>query len=244
MANGTSFASLVRLYTRTNSSTLTDAEIVLMANFVKDDFAKEIIKADEDLFGIISERDLVASSLTDITAREYSLPENILKVKKVEAKLNGTDYVPLNEFDINTYKRTTNEAEILLNFSNEKDHAFYDIFRKSLWIYSGAITATTLGLKLWQIIFPADITTSTLSGSTDLSTDPTTTTAGIPRQFHELWARKISIMYKSNREKPIPLTQSELLFDKDFKSAMSSIRNPNLDRDISADLPDDTALQN
>jgi len=241
---GTNFAALVRLYTRTNSTTFSDAEIVLVANTVKDDIAKEIIKVDEDFFGGIAFRDLVASDATDMTKREYSLPENILKVKKVEAKLDGTNWIPLNEFDINKYKRTTNEDEILAHFANEDGKAFYDIFRKSLWIYSGAITACTLGLQLWQIVFPADITTGTLSGSTDLSADPTTTSAGLPRQFHELWARKVSIIYKSNREKPIPLTQSEQSVDKDFKKAMSSITDINLDRENVAELPDDTYLQN
>lgn len=241
---GTTFAALVRLMTRTNSTTLSNADIVLMGNVIKDDIAKEITKVDEDFFGGIAQRDLVASDASDMTSREYSLPENILKVKKVEAKLDGTNWIPLTEFNLNQYKRTTNESEILLNFSNEKGKAFYDIFRKSLWIYSGAITATTLGLQLWQIVFPADITTDTLSGSTDLSVDPTTSTAGLPRQFHEIWATKCSIMYKSNREKPIPLTESEQNVDKAFKLAMSSITNPNLDRENAAELPDDTALQN
>lgn len=241
---GANFASYLRLITRTNSTTLPNSEIVLMANVVKDDLAKEIIKADEDFFGGIAERDLVASSLTDITAREYSLPEKIIKIKKVEAKLNGTDWIPLNEFNINQFKRTTNEEEILNRFGNNEGEAFYDIFRKSLWIYSGAITATTLGLKLWQIVFPADITTDTLALTTDLSLDPSTTSSGIPRQFHELWARKCSIIYKSNREKPIPLTQSEQNVDKDMELAMSSVRNSNLDRENAAELPDDSALQN
>lgn len=241
---GTNFAAFVRLLTRTNSTTLSNADIVLMANVIKDDIAKEIIKVDEDFFGGIAQRDLVASDASDMTSREYSLPENILKVKKVEAKLDGTNWIPLSEFNLNQYKRTTNESEILLSFANENGKAFYDLFRKSLWIYSGAITATTLGLQLWQIVFPADITTDTLSGSTDLSTDPSTSTAGLPRQFHKIWATKCSIMYKSNREKPIPLTQSEQSVDKDFKLAMSSITNLNLDRENSGELPDDTALQN
>lgn len=241
---GVNFASFLRFLTRTNNVTMPDSEIVLLANIVKDDMAKEIIKADEDFFGGIAERDLVASSLTDVTAREYSLPENIIRVKKVEAKLNGTDYVPLSEFNINQFKRTTNEEEILNRFGNNEGEAYYDIFRKSLWIYSGAITASSLGLKLWQIVFPADITTATLALTTDLSIDPSTTSAGIPRQFHELWARKCSIMYKSNREKPIPLTQSEQLVDKDMKLALSSIRNSNLDRENVGYLPDDSALQN
>lgn len=241
---GTTLASLIRYYTRTNSTTFSNADIVLIANTVKDDFAKEIIKADENFFGSIVFRNLVASDESDITKREYSLPENILKIKKVEAQLDGTNWIPLNELNLNVYKRCTNESEILNQFSNANGEAFYDIFRKSLWIYSGEITATTNGLKLWQIIYPADITTDTLTGSDDLSVDPTTTSAGMPRQFHELWARKVSIIWKSTREKPLPLTEQEQNFEKDFKKAMSSIRNPNLDRENSAPLPDDTNLQN
>lgn len=241
---GTQFAQLIRLYTRTNSTTLPDSEIVIRGNVIKDDFAKEIAKADEDLFGVPATRDLVASSLTDSTAREYTLPEDYLKIKRVEAKLNGTDWVEMDEFDLTEFHRTTNESEILNTFTNSEGGAFFDVFRKSLWLYSGTITATTGGLKLWYIAYPADILAGDLSGTTDLSIDPTTITAGIPRQFHELWARKLSIDWKSNREKPIPLTERELNFDKDFEKAMSSMRNPNLDRELAGVLPDDTALQN
>lgn len=234
---GTEFAQLVREYTRTNSTTLSNATIVLLANVLLDDFAKEIIKADEDYFGVPSTRDLVASSDSDPTAREYTLPEDYLKIKKVEARLDGTNWLQLKEFDITQYERTTNESEILTQFANEAGRAFYDIFRKSLWIYSGTITANSDGLKLWYIAYPAHIAEADLSGSQDLSLDPTSTTAGLPRQFHELWARKISIKWKSNREKPIPLTESELNFDKDFKLALSAIRNPNLDRSQEAQVP-------
>ncbi len=234
---GTEFAQLVREYTRTNSTTLTDATIVLLANVIKDDFAKEIVKADEDFFGVPSTRDLVASSLTDPTAREYTLPEDYLKIKKVEARLDGSNWIQLKEFDITQYDRTTNESEILTQFANEEGRAFYDIFRKSLWLYSGTIVANSDGLKLWYIAYPANIATADLSGSQDLSLDPTSTTAGMPRQFHELWARKLSITWKSNREKPIPLSERELIFGSDFKSALSSIRNPNLDRSEEARVP-------
>jgi len=234
---GLQFAQLVREYTRTNSVSFTDASIILLANVIKDDFAKEIAKADEDYFGVPSTRDLVASSNSDPTAREYTLPEDYLKIKKVEACLDGTNWLQLKEFDLIQYQRTTNEAEILNQFSNDEGKAFYDIFRKSLWIYSGAITANSGGLKLWYIAYPADIAVADLSGTQDLSVDPTTVTAGMPRQFHELWARKISITWKSSRPKPIPLTESELVFTPDFKSALSSIRNPNLDRSQIGSIP-------
>jgi hypothetical protein len=243
---GTNFAALIREYTRTNSTTLTDATIVLLANTVKEDFAPEIMKADEDLFGVPATRNLIASAIS----REYSLPEDNLKLIRVEAKFDGTNWVKLHELNLALYRRTTDEATITRLFNNSEMNAGnpsgaqYDIFRKALWLYSATIEAVTAGLKLYYIAYPADIVAGDLAGSTDLSIDPTTTTSQIPRQFHELWARKVSIMWKSNREKPIPLNERELFFEKDFKKKISSITNPNQDRDNEAKLPDDTHLQN
>lgn len=240
---GQNFASLVRLYTKTNSTTLTDANIVILANVVKDDFAKQILSADEDIFGVPATRNLVASDISDPTKREYSLPEDYIGIKSVEAKFDGTNWMRLFELDLAKHRRATDEATIISLYENTEGRAFYDIFRNSLWLYSGAIAAVTAGLKLWYISYPADISAATLALSTDLSLDPSTTTSQLPRQFHELWARKISILWKSTREKPIPLAERELVFDADFLKAIGSITNPNKDRDIEASLPDDTRYQ-
>lgn len=236
---GANLSLLVREYTRTNSTTLPDSKIVLLGNVVKDDFAKEIMKADEDIFGVPATRSLVASA----TSREYSLPDDLLKMIRVEALFDGTNWVHLKELNLVQYKRTTDEATIISKFSNSYGNAFYDIFRKALWIYSSTITAVTDGLKLYYIAYPADIAVGDLAGSTDLSLDPTATTSQLPRQFHELWARKISIMWKSAREKPIPLTERELAFNIDFTKAIEAITNPNQDRENLAELPDDTKYQ-
>lgn len=240
---GYTFASLVREYTRTNSTTLTNDTIVLLANTVKDDFAKEIIKADEDIFGFPATRNLIASG-SSLTDREYNLPDYLLKIKRVEAALDGTNWINLYELDLNRFHRPTTESDILSSFENIQGKAFYDIFRRSLWIYSGVIVAGINTLKLWGIMYPADITTSTLADATnDLSKDPTATTVGIPRPFHELWARKLSMTWKQTREKPIALNERELKFDIDFASAISAITNPNLDRASMASLPNDYHLQ-
>lgn len=236
---GQNYALLVREYTPTNSTTLPDTTIVLLSNVVKDDFAKEIAKADEDIGGVPATRNLIAST----TSREYSLPEDFLIIKRVEAKFDGTNSIKLEEFDLTQNKRENDEAVITAYYTNERGHSFYDIFRNALWIYSGTITAVTAGLKLWYVQYPADISTGSLALATDLSLDPTTTSWQIGRQFHELWARKVSIMWKSNREKPLPLTESERNFDTDFKSAISSITNLNKDREIVGGLPTDVHLQ-
>jgi hypothetical protein len=246
---GVNFASLVRNYTRTNSTVLADAEIVLLANAVKDEFAPLIMEADENLFGIPATRDIIASDASDFTAREYSLPDDLLALKSVDAILDGVAWVHLTELDLTRFKRVADEATVIAIFNNGEvsdnnpNGARFDIFRKSLWLYSGTIVASADGLKLWYIAYPADITAATLALSTDISIDPSSVSSALPRQFHELWARRISILWKSNREKPIALTEREQVFAVDFKAMIGSLKNLNKDRSNVASLPSDRRLQ-
>lgn len=241
---GTKFASLVRFYTRSNSTTFSDADIVLIANVVKDDFAKEIIKADEDYFGVPETTDLRATSDSDFTLREYPLPTDDMKVIRVEGKLDGTNWTKLIKFDLTQWTRPTTEAEVIDHFTNSYGGAYWDKFRNAIWLYTGSIaSAVSNGLKIHHIAYPSDINTGTLAdASTDLSEDPTTTTSGMPRQFHELWARQIAIIYKSSKEKPIPLSERELTFERDFKKAIASIENIDSEGTY-GQLPDDSDLQ-
>jgi len=223
------FAALVRFYTGTDSTTFTDAEILKLANPYKDEIAAEIVLRNEDYFGMLFTRDLEAGR------REYALPDEILNsIKYVEAKLNGTKFLHLSEFDINSYKRPTSETDIIEQFGSLSPK--YDIFRRSLWIYSGdAIISVTAGLKLWAIIYPADITD--LASTVDMSVDPSTTTHGFPRQFHELLARRVSIGYKSSLPKPRKLSPMEALYNVDIERALNAITGGNQDRSVIATTP-------
>lgn len=244
--NGTNFASLVRKYTATDSVTLTDAEIVLLANTTKENFATEIIQRDESYFGVPEYANLKVTDSSDITSREYPLPIEEIKLERVEAKLNGASNrsIKLEELNLNQYSRSTNEAEILENFANEEGQAFFDLYRGSLWLYTGAIESEiTAGLTIWHDQFPEDITTTELSLTTDLSISTAETGSRLPRTFHELWARACSIMWKSMQPKPIALSPLEIRFDIDFESKLSAIDNPNRDREMTAQLPDDSHLQ-
>ena len=240
--DGTTFASLIREYTRTNSTSLPDATIVLLANTVKDDFAAEIIKADENIFGVVATNNLRASDADDITQREYKLPQDNLKVIKVEAMPDGESWLPFEKFDLSIYKKPTTDPQVTEQFANVEGSAFWHKFRNAIWLFCGAITATNNALEIHYIAYPADITTDDLSGSTDLSEDPTNTTSQLPRQFHELWARKVSIMWKSNRSKPIPLSERELQFEVDFQKKMDSIENID-EATLEGTIPDDTDIQ-
>ena len=171
------------------------------------------------------------------------MPSDILsRIKRVEAKLDGTTWIPLVEIDTTQIGvPISTETNITDMFNNSQmsntnpNGARFDILRKSIFIYSGTITATTDGLRILVKTWPAAI--SSLSSDTDMSEDPTTTTHGIPRSMHEIWSRGVIIDYKESREKPIPLNQTELAHAKDLRKAIEALRHGNLNREITGDLP-------
>lgn len=225
------FATHVRFMTRTNSTTFTDASILALMKIRQDEIAKAILKADEDILLIPQYANLVADQ------REYPLPSDILsKIKRVEAKLDETNWLVLDEFDMPVHRKPiSSETEITYNFSNEEGNCFFDILRKAIKIYSGTITDVTDGLGVWCNTWPTAITD--LTSTTAMEVDPSTTTHGIPREMHEIWARGVIIDFKGSRDKPIPLTEKELKYEFDKEAAIESLRNANLDREVIGRLP-------
>ena len=203
----------------------------------QDELAKAILEVDEDILLIPQYTDLVADQ------RDYPLPPDILaSFKRVEAKLDESNYIELEEFDMGDYDAPiTTEADITSIFNNSRvsggnpHGAKFDLLRKSLMIYSGTITGVTDGLRVWCNTWPAAI--GDLSGTDDMSQDPSTTTHGIPRGMHEIWARGVIIDYKESREKPIPLGEMERSYKKDKAEAVASLKPANLDREVIGDLP-------
>lgn len=224
------FAAYVRKQTKTNSTTYTDADMLIDANIVKDELAKEIIKVNEDIFGMPSTRPLVAGQ------REYGLPSDMLnQIKFVEAKINGTDWQVMHEIDLGQYDYPTDEATITQKFQGKYG---FDIFRGALWLLTGeTIIDVDSGLKLWSFQWPADL--SSFAGTDDMSIPPTLTTTAIPRALHEIWARKVIVNYKESKEKPIPLSEREARVDADMMVALNSLRGMNLDRNFEATTPRD-----
>jgi len=228
----TNFAKLVRLYTKTNSTTFTDADILVYANIFKDEISGQIGKdVGEDYFGLRFERDLIAGQ------REYDLPAELMsRIKYVQAKLDGTNWEKLNEIDLTTYGRAIDEATIQLEYGDKAPE--FDIWDNGIYILSGdAIIDVTKGLKLWAIIFPADFTD--LTSVEDMSTNPSDTSHGFPRQFHELLARRISIAFKSSKDRPIPLSEKEKMYEVDLDREIQKMKGTNLDRSVLPSAPYD-----
>ena len=232
-------AALVRYKTGTDSTSFPDAEILAYAETRLDELAKDIVKVDEDILLTPQYADLVASS----TSREYSLPSDILSsIKRVEAKFDGTNLIPLYEFDMTEYSGTlVTESAIVAYFNNYQvspgnpNGARFMLTRKALTIYSGTITAVTSGLRIWCNTWPTSI--SDLTSTTDMSVDLSTTTHGIPRELHEILSRGIIIDWKSSRPKPIPLVEKELVYAVDKLDAINSLKPQNRDRIVTGGIP-------
>lgn len=217
------FATLIRYYTKTNSTTFTNSDILTLSNIFKDDIASLLAKEiGEDIFGLRFERNLIASQ------REYDLPAEVMgRIKYLEAKLDGTNWQRLNETDLSVYGKALDESTIQLEYG-DKDPEF-DIWDNGIYILSGdAIINVTDGLKLWAILYPADF--DDLSSTVDMSTPPDDYTHGFPKQFHELLARRVSIAYKSSKDRPIPLSEKEKQFEVDLSQTIQSMKDANLDR--------------
>lgn len=197
----------------------------------QEELAKDIIDTDEDILLIPQYTDLVANQ------REYPLPQDMLSsIKRIEAKLDGTNYIKLTELDINAIKGTVlSETLITQNFSNEEYGAFYDLSRKSIYIYSGSITSVTSGLRVWTNTWPSVITD--LTSTTDMSIDPSSTLHGMPKELHEIWARGVIIDYKSGKDTPIPLTELELSYKVDKRTALDALKPQNRNREVILSVP-------
>jgi len=70
-----------------------------------------------------------------------------------------------------------------------------------------------------------------------LPTAPSTTSHGFPRQFHELLARRVSVAYKSSKDKPIPLSEKEQMYEMDLRKQIDSMKDANLDRSTQPTAP-------
>lgn len=228
-------AQYVRLKTRTNSSSFPDEDLLILANHIKNEVCERALETDEDIFLAPTYEDLVADR------REYPFLTSILsRIKRVEAKFSTSsdiDYIKLYPLDLTDLEQPIgSETLITQQFANVQGSAFYDIMRKSLWIYSGTIVDVTAGLKIWVNTYPANI--ATLGGTTDMSVDPSTTTHGIPKELHKVIAKGIVIEWKESREKPIPLTEREQKWEFDLEKAIATLKRSDYDREVKATVPD------
>lgn len=229
---GTQLAALIRYKTKTNSTTFADADLLPLVNTFKDEISSMIVERNNGMFLVPTTFNLIASS----TSREYALPDDLLnRMHKLEIKFSSTgSRFPATY--LKDWRGSETESEIVKHFSNNEGGFAYTIRRRAILILSGTITVVTDGGRLWYHAYPADL--ANLSGSTDLAIDPTTTTFGFPKQFHELLARRVSIEYKGSQPKPIPLNAFEKNYEVDLEKQLAAVAHvDNSAEIIGDDLP-------
>ncbi|QGH73335.1 MAG: hypothetical protein [Siphoviridae sp. cttb18] len=127
----------------TNTTTYTDAAKHRAYDRWSNNIIAEIMEAmqDYDFQGEISTHDIVASQ------REYIFPTDILKIKRIDLKLDGSNWKRASEIDAsqlgNSYAA---EADIIARFTN--DEPYVEFLDNSFMIYSGSISNVTGGIKL------------------------------------------------------------------------------------------------
>lgn len=236
----TQLTALIRTnYTKTTTATLPNAELQPLMNAAKDEIASLITEKKPHAFTI--------EHLDTFTAaqRRITLPNGILNfISYVEIAFKNESplpYVKVRRMKREDYAKALVEANINGDFTN--DEPWYFIENGALYLLSGKIDSTTLGfstlasgVRIVASVWPEDFGAS-LNGSSELSNPPSTTTFGFPRQFHELLARRVSIMWKQLRPKPIPLSALELNYERDLQKQLDAISMDDLSEEIIGRLP-------
>lgn len=207
---GTQLATLIRRKTRTTTATYSDADMLVDVNQAMEEIAGRIQTIRPEIWNMLVTFDLVADQ------REYSFPADVLNsIVSLELKFTSSgDYVPANALRNVPHDDVLQESIIVGTYNNSTPDYF--IRRKAIYLLSSTITAVTDGGRIVYNAFPA--TLPNLSGSTDLSIDPTTITHGFPREFHELLARHASIAYKDLNS--IPLGETEKNYENDLEKKL------------------------
>jgi hypothetical protein len=239
---GTKFASLTRKYAKADSNILPDADLLLFANAVKDDLANEISNAvDENYFEVPATTNLVEDQ------REYPFPSDTLDViHRVEAILDEENWIVLSELFNQDIDFALTETNIVNKFGNGEGQAFYKLTRSAIYLFTGSVPAYSDGLKLWFNAYPQDLSAGMLADSdADLSEAPSTTTHGVPRATHEVWARETAFRWKEGRISKYRPTYSEQKLhgfgnpeNGDWMKAVKSLRQIQKGRVIVAEQPD------
>lgn len=229
----TALASLIRLKTKTTSSTFTDADMLVYVNAAIDELAGRIQQERPEIWNVPATFNLEADK------REYAFPEDVINnIASLELKFSSTgSFVRARALKQAPDDYALSEANIASYHTNLTP--WYFVRRKAVYVLSGTITDVTGGGRLVYNAFPVSL--ASMSGSEDLSLDPTTTTHGFPREFHELLARRVSIEYKANNP-GMELGPTELTYYDDLERTLSEFSTANLDVEETAEMPSGASM--
>ena len=106
----------------------------------------------------------IATTSLVANQQDYSLPTNLLKIKRVEVTYDGTNWYKAEPFDINETGNATSSALIASNFTTSKP--YYDIQGRSVLLYPIPTANSANGLKIWYVREPAEFTSAEVTTGT------------------------------------------------------------------------------
>lgn len=237
--NGITFAQFVRKLTKQNSTSLPDDDLVVYANAAKEEMCSDVEILDEAYFNMEWYRDLVAGQ------RFYSLPWGLMnRIQKVSLKLTawGGKYRMAEESRLAMEQYPIDETNVAANSTDAAPKFFLN--REGLYLLtSSTITDEVDGIQLFGKARPNDISAATLHSSVDLSVPPSADGVGVPERLHVLWARRTSIEFKQNQDRPIALNEKEQMFNQDLTKAIRALGGQNTVRKQAVRVPRNLGYQ-
>jgi len=236
---------LARRKAKANATTFSDRDMLLYMKAKLPIFQTEIEKVNEEHMGTMETRDLRATGDgtyefegSTYLSREYSLPVNLIpRIKFIQAKLDGVNWLRLVHHNLDDYKIPIKEDYIKELFSNNIGIAGYDIFRGSIILLTGEIEEDIIGgLEIWAYAY-TDIPDITITPLSDEDVD--LEVYGIPDNMHDLFATALCMEWKQNLESPVPLSMDEQAFPILFEKQIRNLRKMNRDRDLIFKRPAD-----
>lgn len=162
--------SNVRFRSSKDSTTLTDASLLILANKYFYQIVRQLIDLNEDVYAEISSTALVAAQ------KEYSLPSDSastpfgsgsIDVQRVEVTYDGTNWYVADEIDLTNMKTPIlgdTDANINANFS--KSAPKYAYADRSIWLFpvpvsTDSVAGGNTNLRIYWIKRPGELTADT-----------------------------------------------------------------------------------
>lgn len=153
----------VRARTNTNAQLASNTNLFLYMNGRHEQLWLMLGQAHEDFGGEIATTDLVTDQ------QEYQEPDDCLKIKRLEGKLDGTTWYLITPFDVNEDVGATDSTHVSENYTI--DNAKFDVHDESVFLFPIPTVDVDEGLKMFYIRRPQYISSLTVS-------------PGLPKEFH------------------------------------------------------------
>lgn len=143
--------ALARKLTQTSSTSLADADLLLLANETYLDVARRLADRGVDALGNIATTDLVLGQ------DDYALPTDCLSVVRVEVNYDDpTDELRWSKMTEVDVPNLPLEWYTFLS-STTKGTPYFDLFGGQIYVAPRADAARTAGLRLWYLRKPDDL---------------------------------------------------------------------------------------